>query len=311
MAKVSVTESQDVNWSSFFQHFGDPIALLQQRPDQELAIIRQNTAFEQLFSAKAEEETNRLTEDLKLQLVPLTQTPDASVPIWCYKTESSPCSHFRLRLNKSTTNSDYFLLVMHDITTEQACLLELSQQNAELKQRLADIERLKNRIKEQAIRDPLTNLFNRRFLNEFMERELAQARRNQKPLSLVMLDLDHFKQLNDQYGHQTGDMVIEMVAKNLLRQSRRTDILFRYGGEEFLVVLPNTTDQQAKHLAENWRLQVQAARVQAKHQTIHVTVSAGIACYPEHGTTAFNLIQAADEALYQAKAAGRNQVVLC
>lgn len=310
MAKVSVAEIQDVDWSCFFQHFGDPIALLQQQPNQDLAIVRQNTAFERLFSVK-DEETKRLIDDLKLQLVPLTQSPNASGPIWCYETEHSPRSHFRLRLNKSAANSAYFLLVMHDITTDQADLLELSQQNAELKQRLSDIERLKNRIREQAIRDPLTNLFNRRFLNEFMERELAQARRNQKPLSLVMLDLDHFKQLNDQYGHQTGDMVIEMVAKNLLRQSRRTDILFRYGGEEFLVILPNTSDQQAKHLAENWRLQVQGAPVQAKHQTIHVTLSAGIASYPEHGTTAFNLIQAADEALYQAKAAGRNQVVLC
>ena len=187
----------------------------------------------------------------------------------------------------------------------------LKQQNEELQQRLTDIEQLKNRIREQSIRDPLTNLYNRRFLNEFMEREQALARRNQKPLAVVMLDLDHFKQLNDQFGHQTGDKVIEMVAKHLLRQSRRTDILFRYGGEEFLVILPNTNATQARHLAENWRVHVEQAQVFAKHQAVNITLSAGVAVYPEHGTTAFNLIQAADEALYQAKAAGRNQVVMC
>lgn len=200
---------------------------------------------------------------------------------------------------------------MQEITEQENALQLLKQQNGELQKRLTDIEQLKNRISEQAIRDPLTHLFNRRFLNEFMERELAQARRNQKPLAVVMLDLDHFKQLNDQFGHQTGDKVIEMVAKHLLRQSRRTDILFRYGGEEFLVILPNTSSIQAKHLAENWRAHVQQAQVMAKHQPVSITLSAGVACYPEHGTTAFNLIQAADEALYQAKAAGRNQVVMC
>ena len=119
------------------------------------------------------------------------------------------------------------------------------------------------------------------------------------------------KKYNDFYGHQKGDDVISSIAKSIKNAIRHMDFVARYGGEEFLVILPNTSDLQAKHLAENWRLQVQAARVQAKHQTIHVTVSAGIACYPEHGTTAFNLIQAADEALYQAKAAGRNQVIMC
>nr|WP_269836685.1 GGDEF domain-containing protein [Rheinheimera soli] len=200
---------------------------------------------------------------------------------------------------------------MQDVSEQENALLLQKKQNTELQKRLTDIEQLKNRISEQAIRDPLTNLFNRRFLNEFMERELALARRNQKPLAVVMLDLDHFKQLNDQFGHQTGDTVIEMVAKHLLRQSRRTDILFRYGGEEFLVILPNTTSSQARHLAENWRVHVEQAQVFAKHQPVNITLSAGVACYPEHGTTAFNLIQAADEALYQAKAAGRNQVVMC
>ncbi len=237
--------------------------------------------------------------------------PHSNAPIWCLLADDGSCRHFKLQRAQSDSNPDTWLLLMQDISEQENALMQLKKQNEELQQRLTDIEQLKNRIREQSIRDPLTNLFNRRFLNEFMERELALSRRNQKPLAVVMLDLDHFKQLNDQFGHQTGDKVIEMVAKHLLRQSRRTDILFRYGGEEFLVILPNTNATQARHLAENWRVHVEQAQVFAKHQAVNITLSAGVAVYPEHGTTAFNLIEAADEALYQAKAAGRNQVVMC
>lgn len=298
-------------WTDLFQFLSDPVVLLHINATSAPGLLRCNSAFKQLFNLNKTEAPLALTS-LPADFLHLLQQlhRSAEAPVWCVLTEDGNCRHFKLQAAISDSDPDSYLLLMQDVSEQENAIELLKKQNAQLQQRLADIEQLKNRIREQSIRDPLTNLYNRRFLNEFMERELALARRNQKPLAVVMLDLDHFKQLNDQFGHQTGDKVIEMVAKHLLRESRRTDVLFRYGGEEFLVILPNTNANQAQHLAENWRLHVEQAQVFAKHQAVNITLSAGISVYPEHGTTAFNLIQAADEALYQAKAAGRNQVVL-
>lgn len=313
MTKGHSTPETGTGWTDLFQSLSIPFALLKRQTNHNIKLLRSNKAFQQLFNLQVTSRSlglNQLPADFinQLQLLFQTQAP----VLWCLATDTDSYRHFKMHLEQPVPSDPLCqLLVMQDVSDQENALLLQKKQNTELQKRLSDIELLKNRISEQAIRDPLTNLFNRRFLNEFMERELALARRNQKPLAVVMLDLDHFKQLNDQFGHQTGDTVIEMVAKHLLRQSRRTDILFRYGGEEFLVILPNTTSAQAKHLAENWRVHVEQAQVFAKHQAVNITLSAGVACYPEHGTTAFNLIQAADEALYQAKAAGRNQVVMC
>ena len=312
MLKGHSAINTDHGWTELFDSLSMPLAMLRIQTNHKTKLLRSNNAFQQLFCLKPTSRTqgfNKLPKDFVRKFHLLSKGKTTSD--WCLHTDEGDRRHYRLFMDPVIDHSSAnYLLVMQDITEQERALQLLKSQNEVLEQRLFTIERLKNRIKEQSIRDPLTNLYNRRFLNEFMERELALARRNQKPLAVVMLDLDHFKQLNDQYGHQTGDKVIELVAKHLLRQSRRTDILFRYGGEEFLVILPNTSATQAKHLAENWRVHVEQAQVFAKHQAISITVSAGIAVYPEHGTTAFNLIQAADEALYQAKAAGRNQVVM-
>ncbi|MBY0420222.1 MAG: GGDEF domain-containing protein, partial [Pararheinheimera sp.] len=278
-------------WTDLFESLSDPIALLQPHSTDKPKVLHSNTAFEQLFgliATNSPQVHKQVLNNLPADLISLLQTLNqhSIAPIWCLLADDGSCRHFKLQRAVSDTDPETYLLLMHDISEQENALTLLKKQNEELQQRLADIEQLKNRIREQSIRDPLTNLYNRRFLNEFMERELALARRNQKPLAVVMLDLDHFKQLNDQFGHQTGDKVIEMVAKHLLRQSRRTDILFRYGGEEFLVMLPNTSATQAKHLAENWRVHVEQAQVFAKHQAVNITLSAGVAVYPEHGTTA-------------------------
>lgn len=312
MAKGYSATHADLGWTDLFRSLSIPLALLQMQTNNKAKLLQSNNAFQQLFNLRVTTRSQGLSQlptDFIRQLRLLNQGR-ASI-IWCLRTEDGSHRHFNLTWNLiADSDPASYLLLMQDISEQETELQLLKTKNDELQQRLADIERLKNRIREQSIRDPLTNLYNRRFLNEFMERELALARRNQKPLAVIMLDLDHFKQLNDQFGHQTGDKVIEMVARHLLRQSRRTDILFRYGGEEFLVILPNTNTTQARHLAENWRVHVEQTQVFAKHQAVNITLSAGVAVYPEHGTTTFNLIQAADEALYQAKAAGRNQVVM-
>lgn len=295
---------------SFFQHLTNPAFILLDDAAHQLQLVAANQALFNLLPdaviLPASLADIRLPADWSTQLKNQLNLLSPDQPCSLELKISSQDSHrwFALSLQLHLVQQQrFYYAVLTEVT-------EWRQECKQLQQKLSDIERLKNRIREQAIRDPLTNLFNRRFLNEFMERELALARRNQKPLSLVMLDLDHFKQLNDQHGHQTGDQIIELVARNLLRQSRRSDILFRYGGEEFLILLPNTTALQAGHLAEGWRAQIEQTQVFAREQQISVTISAGVACYPEHGTTAFNLIHAADQALYQAKAAGRNQVVL-
>lgn len=312
MATGHSSQYTESGWADFFQSLSTPLALLQIQRNNQFKLLRSNSAFQQLFKLRVTSRTQglrQLPDDFIKQLQRLNQ--GEKIALWSIQSDDGDCRYFKLQWDPLLHSAPQgYLLLMQDVSEQENALLALKNQNDELQQRLADIERLKNRIREQSIRDPLTNLYNRRFLNEFMERELALARRNQKPLAVVMLDLDHFKQLNDQFGHQTGDKVIELVAKLLLRQSRKTDILFRYGGEEFLVILPNTAVTQAKHLAENWRSHVEQAQVFAKHQAISITLSAGVAVYPDHGTTAFNLIQSADQALYQAKAAGRNQVVM-
>lgn len=165
-------------------------------------------------------------------------------------------------------------------------------------------------LREQSIRDPLTNLFNRRFLDESLERELARARRDGMPLAVLMIDIDHFKQFNDTYGHQAGDEVIRCLGNLLRSGARGGDLPCRYGGEEFLLVQPNMTAETAVERAEQWRQAFARERVCVGECAIQATVSIGVAVFPWHGGCPETLISAADEALYAAKRGGRNRVVV-
>lgn len=176
-----------------------------------------------------------------------------------------------------------------------------------------DITPLKNaqaELQEQAIRDPLTGLYNRRYLSETLHRELARADRGNYPVSLVMMDIDHFKNLNDTFGHNTGDEVLLTFAAQLLAEARVDDTVCRYGGEEFLVVLPNISSATAYEIAERWRKLFQEGHTIGEGKSMEVTVSCGIAEFPINGNTCEALVAAADRSLYQAKAMGRNRVVM-
>ncbi len=164
----------------------------------------------------------------------------------------------------------------------------------------------------QAIRDPLTSLFNRRYLEESLDRELSKAQRHKNPLAIIMLDADHFKMFNDTYGHLAGDKVLRDMGKHLVTYSRKEDIACRYGGEEFVLVLPETTLEVATQRAEDLRLTIEAGKkMKYKRQTLPtVTISLGVAVFPDHGNRVNALISAADKALYEAKEHGRNQVVV-
>jgi len=170
--------------------------------------------------------------------------------------------------------------------------------------------KLKETLKHQSIRDPLTGLYNRRYLEEALTQEMAQAERNSHSIGVIMLDIDHFKRLNDTFGHDIGDFVLQWVAKLLRENVRKSDIVCRYGGEEMTVILPEATLAETVARAEHLRHVLSQLNPHHRGQSLGMlTASFGVAAFPIHGNTPATLIKAADTALYQAKDAGRNQVL--
>jgi diguanylate cyclase (GGDEF)-like protein/PAS domain S-box-containing protein len=168
---------------------------------------------------------------------------------------------------------------------------------------------LRESLRYQSIRDALTGLYNRRYLEEALEREIYRAVRHQRPLAIIMLDVDHFKQFNDEFGHDAGDTLLREMGSFLKAAIRQTDIACRYGGEEFLMILPETTRLGAVQKAEKLREKFKNLNIMHQGQLLRrSTISLGVAAFPEHGSTVKILIQMADKALYQAKAAGRDRV---
>jgi diguanylate cyclase (GGDEF)-like protein/PAS domain S-box-containing protein len=168
--------------------------------------------------------------------------------------------------------------------------------------------KLRESLRNQSIRDPLTGLFNRRYLEESLEREVNRAERKQQSLGVIMLDVDHFKRFNDTFGHEAGDVVLREVGMFLKRNVRLSDIACRYGGEELTLILPETTLEVTLERAEKIREGVKHLNLQHRRQALGaITLSLGVACFPEHGTTGEAVIQAADAALYCAKKEGRDR----
>ena len=171
--------------------------------------------------------------------------------------------------------------------------------------------RLRETLRNQSIRDPQTGLFNRRYMVDSLDRELSRAERSGKPVVIAMLDLDHFKNLNDSFGHAAGDAVLRDWSNLLKTKFRGSDIVCRYGGEEFVIILPDISVDIAHQRMEQLRQDIRRMTVHQDGQTISgVTVSIGIAFYPHHGRTNPSLLHAADQALYRAKESGRDCVVI-
>lgn len=167
-------------------------------------------------------------------------------------------------------------------------------------------------MREQANIDPLTGLYNRRFCKDYARKLMAMARRKNTPLGFIMLDLDHFKDINDVYGHEVGDRVLKQFAKTVTQSMRETNLTARLGGEEFVVLLPDTGSNACQVVAERIRAAVSRMNMpQAKGKLLPpITVSLGIAVYPEHGGTLEEMLHASDRALYESKRAGRNRTTL-
>jgi diguanylate cyclase (GGDEF)-like protein/PAS domain S-box-containing protein len=170
---------------------------------------------------------------------------------------------------------------------------------------------LRETLREQSIRDPLTRLFNRRFLEEAMERELQIAGRKKQAVAVLFLDLDHFKRFNDTFGHDAGDMVLQSLADLFRTFFRATDICCRYGGEEFAVIMPESSAQDAVVRANALRSELKSLRLQYKKQPLdHLSLSVGVAAFPEHASTSDELLKIADQCLYKSKASGRDVVTV-
>lgn len=166
-------------------------------------------------------------------------------------------------------------------------------------------------LRVQAIRDGLTGIYNRRYMEESLERELLRAARGGTPLGLIMVDLDHFKRFNDASGHQAGDALLKELGAFLQSHTRREDVVCRYGGEEFTIILPGAPPGVTRRRAEALRSEVKQAELQRHSRDGQaVTLSFGVATHPEHGSTMDDLLRAADRALYRAKEEGRDCVRL-
>jgi len=193
---------------------------------------------------------------------------------------------------------------LHRAETENRALLQaLSRKNEEL-------ERFNESLWDQATRDGLTGLYNYRYFQEALSREIARSSRHGKPLSLILLDVDSFKKYNDEHGHQMGDDVLRGIGEILLRRVRKSDVAARYGGEEFVVLLPEVGREYGTQIAEALREAIAVHPFHGRETQPRgvLTASFGMAVYPEDGTELTSLIREADRAMYRAKHAGGNRV---
>jgi diguanylate cyclase (GGDEF)-like protein len=209
----------------------------------------------------------------------------------------------------SIENTRLYEQAQQELTSRRQVERSLREANARLQAQLVENLALQAQLREQAIRDAVTGLFNRRYLEETLERELSRAARDGVPISAVMMDIDHFKNLNDAHGHKAGDLMLRAIGDLLRNQTRQADVACRYGGEEFVIVLPGVTLEVACRRAEQLRSNVEALRIEYEGATLTATVSVGVAVSPDHGVNSDDLLRVADMALYAAKERGRNHVV--
>jgi len=192
-----------------------------------------------------------------------------------------------------------FIAITRDITERKHVADQLHDMNEQLRLQLAEIEKLQAILQEQAIQDPLTGLYNRRYMEEALKQEFARAHRENQPFSVIMLDLDNLKVLNDQHGHAVGDQALKKLGMLIKSMTRREDIACRYGGDEFLIILHNTNEVNALNRLREWETSGTSKNLGDK---LDIHFSAGFATYPVHGKTIEEIIHVADTALYESKA---------
>lgn len=207
-------------------------------------------------------------------------------------------------------NSRLYLKAQEELRMRRKAQNSLEIANEELQIQLRQVEALQEKLRELVLRDPLTGLHNRRYLDEQLSRILADAVARGRRFCVIMLDIDHFKKFNDTYTHLAGDLLLQSLAGLMRKHIRPTDITCRFGGEEFVLVLPGASLSIAAQRAEELRELFAQDKITFQGQALGTTISLGVAGYPEHGATADDLVMRADQALYLAKEGGRNRVVV-
>jgi diguanylate cyclase (GGDEF)-like protein len=216
-------------------------------------------------------------------------------------------------ITKPFDNDSFVSIVSHAVTKWKLTRLNLrlmdmlKEQNVHLEERVQEVTQ---ELRELSVRDALTNLYNFRHFVDQINKELTRAMRYKRVLSILMFDIDHFKQFNDANGHSIGNLALIELAKILKNTTRRVDTVCRYGGEEFVVILPETETSRAVILAERCRTEVEYSSFafDPAQKITKLTVSVGVASFPSHAEEVDSIVKCADDALYKAKSLGRNKV---
>ncbi len=191
-------------------------------------------------------------------------------------------------------------------------VMELKQAKEKAEKLANELMKANKKLRDMAFKDGLTGLYNHRYFQELMDRELSRAQRYRRPLALIMIDIDHFKKINDTYGHPQGDVVLRSISRVIRESIRESDIAARYGGEEFAIVLPETDLKGAAAAAERIRRKVEAEKIKLNGKEVGVTISLGVAALerPGKGIKKSDIIDLADKALYKSKTSGRNKITV-
>ena len=278
--------------------------------DEDLRIVDLNPAAEELISKKFDQiagkslydypkiSTNFMEYIKKDESSRIEITSPFNDQVW-FSVNIAP-------LNHKEKNFLGWVLFFEDITVRKETERKLHQLNRKLERQLKEIRELEDQLRELANHDSLTGVYNRGYLEETLSREIARAGRKKYSLSVIMLDIDNFKIINDTYGHKTGDEVIVALGKMLQRVTREADCVSRFGGDEFVLLMPEMSKENAFHRAEVWREECKSLKLRKLKKVIQFTISVGIAAFPVNGSTNETLLAEADQALYHAKHSGRD-----
>lgn len=282
--------------------------------DAEGAIRASNTSAERILGLTVDQMAGRTSLDPQWQAVQEDGSPfpGEAHPAWVTLQTGEPCHNVTMGGHKTDGTLTWLSINSQALfrpgDTKPYAVVTSFADITERKRTEEELRALQAQLREEAIRDLLTGLYNRRYLAETLQRELARAQRDGHPLSILMGDIDHFKSLNDNYGHQAGDMVLQALGGLLRHHARSSDIPCRYGGEEFIVVLPDMPLEAARQRAELVRRDFADLRIAFGGAQLAATLSIGVSAYPGNGKTADELIGVADQFLYEAKQSGRNRV---
>ncbi|MBU1990100.1 GGDEF domain-containing protein [bacterium] len=213
------------------------------------------------------------------------------------------------KIIKYKDGRDIMISLALDISLQKEAQSKFISTHVKLVQQTQALKSAQKKLKEQAHRDPLTNMYNRRYFADMSEKIIAYAKREKEPVSLIMLDIDDFKKINDTYGHTTGDEIIKLLSERLNLLSRESDITARFGGEEFAMILPKTDLKNALKFAEKIRHDIEKVEYTSTNETIRFTISIGVDEFKKDQDRAIDTsINRADKALYKAKESGKNRV---